>query len=132
LVIVIAWTVPTFGLFISSLRDKDQLAVSGWWNALQTVTANARARTGVAADQVEADGLYVIQGSVFPEESNQTVDTFGGGFLPGTFTDYPAGSILELGNGQTFVMHGDGSYEWASPQPFDIERGAQWFYVARI
>jgi alpha-glucoside transport system permease protein len=96
------------------------------------VTANARARSGTAADQVEVDGQYVISGIVLPEGSNQTVDTYGGGFLPGTFTDYPAGTVLELSDGQTFVMHADGSYVWTSPEPFDIERGLSWTYVTRI
>lgn len=131
LAIVAIWTIPTFGLFISSLRDKDQLSVSGWWNALQTVTTNARARTGSAGEQVEVDGRYFISGTVLPEETNQSVDTYGGGFLPGTFTDYVAGTVLELDGGQTFVLYEDGQYEWMSPAPFDIERGLTWFYVAR-
>ena len=36
LVFVIIWIIPTFGLFISSLRDKDLLAISGWWTSLTT------------------------------------------------------------------------------------------------
>ena len=96
LLIVALWTIPTFGLFISSLRDKDQLSVSGWWNALQTVSTNARARTGGAADQIESDGSYVIAGAVLTEDTHQSIVTFGGGFLPGTFTDYPAGEVIEL------------------------------------
>jgi alpha-glucoside transport system permease protein len=131
LLIVAIWTIPTVGLFISSIRDKDQLSVSGWWNALQTVTTNARARTGSAADQVEVDGRYVIAGSILPEQTNQSVDSFGGGFLPGTFTDYPAGVPVELEGGQTFVLNEDGSYVWSSPEPFEIERGVTWFYVLR-
>lgn len=130
LTIVLIWTVPTFGLLISSLRDKDQLSVSGWWNALQTVTTNARARTGVAADQVEIDGRYVIAGSVLPAGSNQIVQSYGGGFLPGELTDYQPGQAVELENGQTFTLNADGSYEWSAPEPFDIERGMTWFYVA--
>ena len=40
LLFVIAWIVPTFGLFISSLRDKDVLAISGWWTSFTTTEVN--------------------------------------------------------------------------------------------
>ena len=37
---VVIWIIPTFGLFISSLRDKDLLAISGWWTSLKTTQVN--------------------------------------------------------------------------------------------
>ena len=40
LLFVIIWIIPTFGLFISSLRDKDLLAISGWWTSLTTTEVN--------------------------------------------------------------------------------------------
>ena len=50
---------------ISSLRDKDQLAVSGWWTALcrprrRTVACRAPDRR----QQVEEDGKFVISGNL--------------------------------------------------------------------
>ena len=45
LVFVIAWIAPTFGLFISSLRDKDVLAISGWWTSFTTIEVNEIYRT---------------------------------------------------------------------------------------
>jgi len=32
LLIATLWTLPTFGLFISSIRSKDSILSSGWWN----------------------------------------------------------------------------------------------------
>ncbi|MCW3815599.1 carbohydrate ABC transporter permease [Micromonospora sp. DR5-3] len=31
IVIALLWTVPTFGLFISSIRPEDQIKTTGWW-----------------------------------------------------------------------------------------------------
>ena len=44
LVIVALWTLPTLGILVSSLRDKNQIAVSGWWTALSTSVQNGQAR----------------------------------------------------------------------------------------
>ena len=32
IVIAVVWTVPTFGLFISSFRPEDQIKTTGWWS----------------------------------------------------------------------------------------------------
>lgn len=32
LIIALIWTVPTFGLFISSIRPEEQIKSTGWWN----------------------------------------------------------------------------------------------------
>jgi alpha-glucoside transport system permease protein len=34
LFLIIIWTLPTLGLFITSFRDKQAISNSGWWNAL--------------------------------------------------------------------------------------------------
>lgn len=130
LLIVIIWTIPTFGLLISSFRDKDQLAVSGWWTALQNTTTNARARTGGGAAQVEDDGLYMITGAIFAADDNRSVATFGGGFLSGDLDDYPAGTRVELENGQAFQLNADGTYVFTSQEPFEFENGRQFYYVS--
>ncbi|MDC7222217.1 MAG: hypothetical protein PQJ60_00680, partial [Spirochaetales bacterium] len=33
-VIVILWTIPTFGVFITSFRDSRDIYASGWWSVL--------------------------------------------------------------------------------------------------
>jgi len=141
LLIVTIWTIPTFGLFISSLRDKDLLAVTGWWTSLQTNDLAEQVRTGAADVMVERDGVYVISGSFFEEGSNKSVKSFGGGFLPQEgeleyseielpgIRDYNAGETVTLENGETFTLNADGTYEYTSPVPFDFERGKRTFII---
>ncbi len=142
LAIVILWTVPTLGIFISSLRHPDQLATTGWWTALQTTTVFQQGRTASAEAQEEIDGRYVITGNLLPESSIQRIQTYGAGFLPSSGTveyaaneqrgirDYEAGEVVTLEDGSTFVLYEDGSYEFSAPQPFEFERGQRLFYAA--
>ena len=64
-IIVALWTLPTAGLLVSSLRDKNQIAVSGWWTALTTSDRSSVGRLKGMADQVETDGKFTISGSLF-------------------------------------------------------------------
>jgi alpha-glucoside transport system permease protein len=34
LLLVILWTIPTLGIFVSSFRNRDDIATSGWWKVL--------------------------------------------------------------------------------------------------
>ncbi|HEX2620069.1 MAG TPA: carbohydrate ABC transporter permease [Phototrophicaceae bacterium] len=34
LIVVVLWTIPTLGLFISSFRDRDDIKTSGWWSVV--------------------------------------------------------------------------------------------------
>lgn len=137
-----AWTLPTFGLFISSFRNPDDLATSGWWRALSTNTANAQARTGTSAEMIEEDGKFVIAGNVLTEDTNTHIQTYGGGFLPANeglegrdttgIRDYNAGETIELEDGSTFILNSDGTYRWESDTAFELERGNRFFYIEEV
>ena len=128
LFLVVLWTVPTLGLFISSLRDKDQLIVSGWWTALRTSERSDFGRTGTEA--VERDGVFVISGNFFEEGENKTIQTFSDSQTE--LDAFQPGETLTLDDGTRFTLDEDGSYEWVSSEPFDLSRGKRFFYVAAI
>jgi len=128
---VLIWTLPIFGLFVSSLRNKDQLIISGWWSALRTTERNEVGRTGDMDDQFERDGLYVIAGSFFEEGSGKkNIKTLGLG--QNELDAYAVSEAVDMGDGTTFTLSQDGTYEWISSTPFEITRGKRIFYVANI
>jgi alpha-glucoside transport system permease protein len=130
LFLVLIWTLPTAGLLISSLRDKDQLAVSGWWTALTTSEALGVTRIGTAADQVEDAGKFVIRGNVFGTDTNKTL----GGF--GLSNSEPAkaepGTSLPMSEGGEITVQRDGGFEWVSDTEFIHTRGPRIFYLSEI
>jgi alpha-glucoside transport system permease protein len=130
LVLVMIWTLPTAGLLISSLRDKDQLAVSGWWTALTTSETQGVTRIGTAEDQVEEGGRYFIRGNVFGTDTNKTVSAFGlSNSAPGA---EPAGGSLPMSEGGSITVATDGAFEWSSDTPFTHTRGPRIFYASAI
>jgi alpha-glucoside transport system permease protein len=130
LVIITLWTLPTAGLLISSLRDKNQLAASGWWTALSSADRSQVGRMKGKADQIEKDGKFVIEGNLFEgaDAVSGKVSAFGTKVqTPGA---NPAGSTVELEGGQTLTVNVDGAYVLSSPTAFENDRGGRVFYIS--
>ena len=64
LIFVTIWIVPTFGLFISSLRDKDLLAISGWWTSLTTTKVNEIHRMSGMESQFKEGDYFIVSGKL--------------------------------------------------------------------
>ena len=74
---VVAWIVPTFGLFISSLRDKDVLAISGWWTSFTTTEINEIYRTEGKDAQIKEGNYYFIKSNLFDGGQEKEIFRFG-------------------------------------------------------
>ena len=129
ILLVALWTLPTAGLLISSLRDKDQLAVSGWWTALSTSSQNLTGRAASPETQVERDGKFVIAGDLL-DGGEAKVSAFG--FRPLQPAAFEAGTPADIGDGQTLTVNADGSYEIVSPAKMEGTRGQRIFYTASV
>lgn len=132
-IIVLLWLIPTVGLFVSSFRDRDQISVSGWWEAPFSVELTYRTR---ADGEPSRDGdLYVVAGNIF--ESGEVQDQFTSGDNsiaafglrgqePGAFA---AGEVAENRDGGTVVVNADGTYVYTSTEPID-ENGPRLYFLA--
>jgi alpha-glucoside transport system permease protein len=130
LFIIVLWTFPTAGLLISSLRDKNDIAASGWWTALASADQNKKGRLKGMADQVEKDGKFAVTGNLFEgaDAASGKVSAFGTKVqAPGA---NPAGSTATLDNGQTLTVNVDGSYVLTSPTALTEESGGRVFYIS--
>ncbi len=129
-ILVALWTLPTLGLLISSIRDKDQLTQSGWWTALSATESNEFYRTPSAEDQSQSGGQFVISGQVFDSDQGQTIGTWS--LSPRDLTAYEAGETATLDNGSQMTLEEDGSFRWTSDTEFEHRRGERVFYVANV
>lgn len=128
-VLVVLWTLPTLGLLVSSVRDKDQLSVSGWWSALTTTERTDQSRTDSADKQVQENGQFVISGDLFNGEvAGRKIQFFG--VTNSTYSDNKAGDTIMLRDGTSLTVNADGSYRWMSEKAFDTKRGQRVLFVA--
>lgn len=129
LVLVVLWTLPTVGLLVSSVRDKDQLSVSGWWSALTTTERTDQGRTDGADAQVQENGQFVIAGDLFDGDAAGRVIQFFG-VTNSTYNDNAAGDTITLRDGTELSVNADGSYRWVSEEEFENSRGQRVLYIA--
>ncbi|KHD26340.1 alpha-glucoside ABC transporter permease [Vibrio caribbeanicus] len=129
-VIVVLWTLPTAGLFISSFRDKDQLAISGWWTSLTSSQQNLVERTEAPDKQVKQEDRYVLQGQLLVDGKPSTISAFG--FSSREPTRYQPGEVAQMRSDGTLTVAENGQYQMTSPEPFTGSRGKRIFFTAVV
>jgi len=60
--VVVIWTIPTFGLFVSSFRNRFDIQTSGWWNIFPHREWETVAKVDPEGVIVSPDGLMTVQG----------------------------------------------------------------------
>ena len=121
LVLVILWLVPTLGILVTSIRDRDQITTSGWWTAFSSSSQTAAVRLAEPSAQRQEGASHVISGNLFEEGAPGTVKAFG--VRVQEPAAYQAGETADLGDGETLTVNEDGSYVHSSAMPFEGSRG---------
>ncbi|WP_137155944.1 carbohydrate ABC transporter permease [Rhizobium sp. FKL33] len=127
LLIVALWTLPTAGLLISSFRDKNQLAVSGWWTSLSTSRQNIVYRAPSPEEQVERDGAFVISGNALEGRGGKVAAWGTNTQAPDT---YKPGDSADLRDGAKMTVKEDGSFEITSATRMEGSRGQRFVVVS--
>lgn len=126
--LVALWVLPTFGLLVSSFRTGDQIAGSGWWKSLSTQEQQL-SPIRVEGTEVQKDGRFVIEGSLFPG-GGSNVSAWG------TSSREPTalrpGDTADLGDGVTLTLDAQGNYVLSSPVSFGGARLPRIFATASV
>jgi alpha-glucoside transport system permease protein len=87
LLIVVLWTIPTLGIFVSSFRNRDDIATSGWWNILPHREWQPVREIDISQAGLDPNGVMEIEG------------------ISGTFDEFRAG--VETPNGKRITWIGN-------------------------
>ncbi|MBY5445339.1 carbohydrate ABC transporter permease [Rhizobium leguminosarum] len=128
LLIVIVWLIPTLGIFVSALRDKDQIVVSGWWTAFVGSTQTVAVRLGTPDQQRQEGANYVITGNVLEGQTGRSVKAFGNRVQQPAAFD--AGMTADLGDGESLQINSDGSYRYMKNVAFSPDERPRRIYAS--
>ncbi|MGX9992024.1 carbohydrate ABC transporter permease [Rhizobium sp. Z1P35] len=128
LLIVIVWLIPTLRIFVSALRDKDQIVVSGWWTAFVGSTQTVAVRLGTPDQQRQEGANYVITGNVLEGQTGRSVKAFGNRVQQPAAFD--AGMTADLGDGESLQINSDGSYRYMKNVAFSPDERPRRIYAS--
>ena len=63
LLLVLIWTIPTLGIFVSSFRNRDDIATSGWWNIFPHKEWQKVQEIDTSQLGLDPNGVMVIEGA---------------------------------------------------------------------
>ncbi len=125
LIFVIIWIIPTFGLFISSLRDKDLLAISGWWTSLTTTEVNEIYRMSGMASQIPEEDYFIIKGKLFENNPGKKIQSFG--ITSKKINEFKIGEVAIFKDDSEVTIDENGNYLWKSLTKFTKKKGKRIF-----
>jgi len=128
LIFVIVWIIPTFGLFVTSFRDKDLLSISGWWTSLITNDVNEIYRTQNKEAQIIENDVYVIKANIFNEKTRKKITSFG--ITSKNINEFSINEIATYKDGSKIKVFENGDYIWTSQNPFKNKKGKRIFITA--
>jgi len=128
LLFVIVWIAPSFGLLISSLRDKDVLAISGWWTSFINTEVNEIHRTLGMDSQYEENGYYYIEDNLFGEDKPKKISSFG--ITSKDINAYSVGDAATFKDQSEITVDENGNYSWKSENEFTKKKGKRIFISA--
>ena len=128
LVFVVVWIIPTFGLFVSSFRDKDLLAISGWWTSLITTEVNEIHRTVNMESQIQENNIYIIKENMLSNDSKKKISSFG--ITSKNINEFLVEETAILKDGSKLTVYENGEYIWESQNPFKNKKGRRIFITA--
>ncbi len=111
--LVLLWIIPTFGLLVSSFRDRDAISTSGWWTAMSASERNAIVRADAPDNAVQDGAVWVVTGNAFDSGAGN-VTAFGitsrepEAFAPGEVATHPKGhEITVAANGDYRISYAE-------------------------
>ncbi|TQS72845.1 carbohydrate ABC transporter permease [Rhodobacteraceae bacterium] len=125
--LVVLWTIPTFGLLVSSFRNADQIASSGWWDALFATQSVDYKRAEGADAQVREGDTYVIAGDLLQDGKLSSW-----GISSRAPAAYQPGEVVDVDEGQQLTVQEDGSYRITSSNRFEGRRGMRIFLTTSV
>ena len=125
LIFVIIWIIPTFGLFISSLRDKDLLSISGWWTSLTTNEINEIHRMLGMEYQIQENNYYIIKGSIFEDNTGKKIISFG--ITSKKINEFSLNEVAIFKDNSEVTIDESGNYVWKSKTKFTKKKGKRLF-----
>jgi len=130
ILLVVLWTIPTFGIFVSSLRDRDAISTSGWWTALSASEQSLVARADAPDDAVQVGDAWVISGSVFDGGVAGEVTAFGSRAQDPT-SNTPSEPLVLRDDGVLEIAE-NGDYTITYTAQPEGNRGARIFYTTEV